>query len=65
MVLNRLFNFVPAGLALARGDEDFRLLVDRAMSDLYHSGDMERIYRQYLDEPGDTARMLFKVYALP
>lgn len=65
MVLDRLFNFVPAGLALARADEDFRLLVDTVLSDMYHSGEMERVYRQYLGEPGDATRMLFKVYALP
>lgn len=65
MVLDRLFNFVPAGLALARADEDFRLLVDTVLSDLYHSGEMELVYREYLGDPGDATRMLFKVYALP
>ncbi|HWV11148.1 MAG TPA: amino acid ABC transporter substrate-binding protein [Pseudomonas sp.] len=65
MVLDRLFNFVPAGLALAREDEDFRLLVDTVLSDMYHSGEMELVYRKYLGDPGDATRMLFKVYALP
>lgn len=32
------------GLALARGDVDFKLLVDRAVSELYATGAMERIF---------------------
>lgn len=65
MVLDRLFNFVPAGLPLGREDEDFRLLVDTVLSDMYHSGELEQVYRKHLDEPGEIARLLFKVYALP
>ncbi|MGH8435545.1 MAG: amino acid ABC transporter substrate-binding protein [Pseudomonas sp.] len=65
MVLERIFEFAPVSMALERGDEDFRLLVDTALSEAYRSGDLERIYKQYLGEPGDTVKMLFKVYALP
>lgn len=64
-VLDRVFDFVPVGLALARGDEDLRLQVDVALSELYRSGAVARVYREYLGEPGDTASLLFKVYPLP
>ena len=33
--LDRYFTYEPLALALARGDEDFRLVVDRALSRLY------------------------------
>ena len=37
VVLDRLFTHEPSALALARGDDDFRLAVDRALSQLYAS----------------------------
>lgn len=65
MVLERIFDFVPVGLGMPRGDEDLRLQVDVALSELYHSGELQQVYRKYLGEPGDMASILFKVYALP
>ena len=40
------------GLALPRGDGDFRLAVDRAISELYRSGEMMRFFEASL--PGAT-----------
>lgn len=65
MVLERIFEFAPVAMALERSDEDFRLLVDTALSEAYRSGDLEKIYTQHLGAPGDSVKMLFKVYALP
>ena len=42
VILDRLFTNEPAALALARGDEDFRLLVDRALSKFYASARFRR-----------------------
>ena len=64
-VLDRVFELVPVSLAMARGDEDLRLQVDRALSELYRSGALLQTYRRYLGELGETERLLFKVYALP
>lgn len=64
-VLERIFEFVPVSLGLARGDEELRLQVDVALSELYRSGALLQSYRQYLGEPGETASLLFKVYPLP
>ena len=40
------------GLALARGDADFRLVVDAALSEMYFDGTMEEIFKTTL--PGVT-----------
>ncbi|MNZ50378.1 ABC transporter glutamine-binding protein GlnH precursor [compost metagenome] len=64
-VLDRTFTSVPASLELERGDEDFRLLVDTVLSDMYRSGEIEQAYAKYLGGTSDTARKLFDIYALP
>ncbi|MBM7061926.1 amino acid ABC transporter substrate-binding protein [Pseudomonas sp. UL073] len=65
MVLDRTFTSAPASLALERGDEDFRLLVDSVLSELYRSGAIEQAYARYLGGAGDAAKQQFKLYALP
>jgi polar amino acid transport system substrate-binding protein len=49
------------GLALRRGDPDFRLAVDRALSQLYSSGTMAKIFRATFPgaEPGIALQALF------
>ncbi|SED16161.1 amino acid ABC transporter substrate-binding protein [Pseudomonas anguilliseptica] len=64
-VLERIYEFAPVAMALARDDEDLRLLVDTALSESYRSGELENIYRHHLGEPGEMVKVLFKVYALP
>lgn len=64
-VLERIYEFAPVAMALARADEDLRLLVDTALSESYRSGELENIYRRHLGEPGEMVKVLFKVYALP
>lgn len=44
---------------------NFRLLVDTALSDMYRSGEIEQAFDKYLGGADDTAKKLFKVYALP
>lgn len=65
MVLDRIFEIAPVAMALARGDEEFRLLVDTVLSDLYRSPEYEQQYTKYFGAPGDMAKLLFHVYALP
>jgi polar amino acid transport system substrate-binding protein len=64
-VLSSLFEIQPLALALARGDEDFRLAVDRALSKLYRSGEIYPLYERYLGKPDDKAREAFRIIALP
>lgn len=64
LVLARRFTVEPMALAIKRGDEDFRLVVDTALSRLYRRGDYFNTYVNYFGEPSETARMLFEAYAL-
>ena len=64
-VVDRRFTLEPMALALRRGDEDFRLAVDTALSRLYSSGSYARSYTTYFGQPTETARLLFQAYALP
>jgi len=62
------FTAEPYALALPRGDSDFRLAVDRALSRIYRSGQIGPIFAgtfgaQY--QPSDTLKTLFAVSALP
>ncbi|MFC5695706.1 amino acid ABC transporter substrate-binding protein [Pseudomonas sp. GCM10022186] len=65
MVLDRRFEFEPVALAMARGDEDFRLQVDTALSQLYRSGGIVPLYSKYFGAPGELDQTLFKVYSRP
>jgi putrescine:ornithine antiporter len=66
VVLDRLFTFEPVALALPRGDEDFRLLVDRTISRLYTSGAIGKRYATWLGhEPDSDALAFFRMNTLP
>jgi len=65
VVLDRLFTYEPVALALARGDEDFRLLVDRALSKAYRSGEIGNLYAKSFGEPGESTLTFFRQNALP
>ncbi len=60
VVLDRLFTHEPLALALARGDEDFRLLVDRSLSQFYASGAFGELYKRWHGEFGDPTRTYFE-----
>jgi polar amino acid transport system substrate-binding protein len=65
MVVPRLFEFAPAAMIVERGDEDFRLLVDTVLSEMYRSGEIEKTHATYLGDVRGTSKLLFRVYALP
>ena len=65
VVLDRLFTYEPLALALARGDEDFRLLVDRALSKVYRSGEIGNLYAKSFGEPDASTLTFFRQNALP
>lgn len=64
-VIHRYFSNKVIALTLARDDEDFRLLVDRTLSRLYRTGEIDAIYTTYFGEIDATARGLFTRAALP
>ena len=62
------FSLEPYALALAHGDEDFRLAVDRALSHIYRSGEIAQVFAHTFGaqtQPSDTLRALYLVSALP
>lgn len=65
VLLDRIFEYSPTSMAVDRDDEDFRLLVDTALSEMYRSGEIEQAYDTYLEGITDTDKKLFKVYAIP
>ncbi len=62
------FSFEPYALVLPRGDPDFRLLVDRALSNLYKSGEIDPIFIRWLapyGSPGPLLNAMFYLNELP
>jgi polar amino acid transport system substrate-binding protein len=64
MVLDRYFDHTPLSFAVSRGDEDFRLAVDRSLSHLYRSGKVAEVYSQFFGKPDATALAQFDRNAL-
>jgi ABC-type amino acid transport substrate-binding protein len=58
----------PYALALPRGDSDFRLAVDRALSHIYRSGEIVTIFQRSFGgkaEPSQILRTLYVISGLP
>ena len=58
----------PYALALPRGDSDFRLAVDRALSHIYRSGEIASIFQRTFGgkaEPSQILRTLYVISGLP
>jgi ABC-type amino acid transport substrate-binding protein len=64
-VLDRQFTFEPLALAIRRGDEDFRLLVDRSLSHFYASPGFGNMYTQWFGEPDEATITFFRFNSLP
>jgi ABC-type amino acid transport substrate-binding protein len=62
------FTYEPYALALQKGDGDFRLAVDRALSRLYRSGEIATVFTSAFGanaEPTAELRALYRISALP
>jgi len=64
-ILDRQFTYEPLALALSRSDEDFRLLVDRALTKLYASTGFWDTYKKWFGEPDETTTTFFRWNILP
>jgi ABC-type amino acid transport substrate-binding protein len=64
-----LFSFEPFALAVTRGDADFQLVADRALSQLNRSGQISAIYRKWFSrfgaKPPLVLKALYKLNATP
>jgi ABC-type amino acid transport substrate-binding protein len=65
VVLERSFSYGPIAIAMPRGDEDLRLLVDRALSRLFVSKAFVDLYVKWFGEPGETAIEFYRQAAIP
>ena len=63
----RFFSHEPYGLAMKRGDSDFRLAVDSALSRIYRSGNISAIFNNAFTggKPSDILRDMYRFSALP
>ena len=58
-ILPRSFTHEPLVLALPRNDDDFRLAVDRALSDTYASAGFSDMYSKWAGTMDDQTRTFF------
>jgi len=65
LVIERLFTHEPVALVLGRNDDNFRLVVDRALSKLYASPEFETLYLKWFGQPDDATKAFFQMNALP
>jgi len=68
VVADDQFTLETHALALARGDADFRLAVDRALSRLYLTGEVDALFAQAFGadaEMTDLLHALYRISALP
>ena len=67
-LLDTDFSFEPYALVVRRDDPDFRLAVNRALVDLYRSGDIDPIFHRWLGglgRPGPLLNAMFYLSTLP
>lgn len=65
VVLDRLFTTEPVALAFARGDDDFRAVVDGALSRLYAAGEFTDLYTMWFGAPDAATLAYFKWNSVP
>jgi polar amino acid transport system substrate-binding protein/glutamate/aspartate transport system substrate-binding protein len=68
MLAENYFSVEPYALALPRGDETFRLAVDRALSHIYRSGEIAVLFKRTFGDqtkPGQILQTLYLIAALP
>lgn len=68
LLADTFLSIEPYALALRRGDEDFRLAVDRELSRIYRSGEIVRIFAATFGpsvQPSPTLKGLYATTALP
>jgi len=67
-LLDKDFSFEPYALVVRRDDPDFRLVVNRALVELYRSGEIDPIFYRWLaglGRPGPLLNAMFYLSTLP
>ena len=65
VLLDRFFTRETVAVGLPRGDDDFRLFVDRSLSRLFRSKDIGPLYEAHFGKPDKSALTFFELIALP
>ena len=65
MVLDRLFTFEPLALGLAWNNDDFRLMVDRALSKTFRTPEFRNEYAKWFGVPDESVLTFFRQSTLP
>lgn len=65
LVLERRFNVEPMALAMGRNDDDFRLLVDAALSKLFTSAAFPAVYTRSFGAFDDATKAIYVGFSLP
>lgn len=60
----QLYSYEPYGLMLRRGDADLRLAANRALSRLFRSDDIVRLYEKWFADMGKPSPALVLMYAI-
>jgi putrescine:ornithine antiporter len=60
VVLDRMFTTAPLALTFRRGEDDFRLLVDSALSRAYSSGEISSLYATWFGAPDANTKTFFQ-----
>jgi len=61
---DRYFSYEPYALMLRRGDQAFRLAVNRVLARLYRSGQILEVYNRWFGRIGPPSALLISLYAI-
>ena len=64
IVMEDFLSYEPYGLMMRRRDPDFRLTVNRALAEIYRSGEIVPIYNRWFGDWGPPSRLLGAMYLL-
>ncbi|HEY6630535.1 MAG TPA: amino acid ABC transporter substrate-binding protein [Rhizobiaceae bacterium] len=65
VVLDRLFTFEPIALGLAWNNDDFRLMVDKALSKTFRTPDFRHEYAKWFGVPDESVLTFYRQSTLP
>jgi len=63
--VERMFTYEPVALAMQRNDDDFRLIVDRALTERFASADFWAVYTRWFGMPEVTDVVFYLWNTLP
>ena len=65
VIPEKLFEVLPVALPLARGDADWQLAVDRALSRVQRNEAGQALYARYFGQPGESGRQTLQLFQRP